>query len=94
MSDVLKDKMDNPVQGEDITLIVGVTNADSESVLDDVRDVGAEIEETLYGDYLIVLIEETKLSQLSELDFITHIEIEGEASPLEGNSNSPSAMTQ
>ena len=90
----LRERVEDPESDKRVSLIVGVTDSNSEGVLEEIRRTGAEIEEQLFYDYLAVSILERDLSALEESDVVDHIEIEGEAEPLEGNFNSQSATIQ
>lgn len=65
-----------------VTLIVGVEDCDSESVLQRVRDSGAEIEDKLPLDYLAVSIPEENLEELCNLSVVTSVDIEGKGTTL------------
>ena len=79
----VRERLESPTPGRDVTLIVGVTDSSSKDVTEAVEDVGGEVEETLYYDSLAVTINESDLDALCSLDTVLSLEIEGEWEPME-----------
>lgn len=83
--------VDSPRKRNDVSLIVGVDDSSSESVIGRIEDTGATVEESLFYDNLAVAIdEETDLETLCTLEEVTSVEIEGVWEPMdEGNFRTP-----
>lgn len=85
--------MEDPSPGEYVTLIVGVEDSESESVIADVESVGGNIEERLPYNNLAVSIEEVSLEDLCSLSEVTSVEIEGNSKTMDnGNFQSHQNM--
>lgn len=69
--------IENPNEDETVTLIVTVTNTDTQTIHDAITDAGGDIEEVLPFNSLAVTIPEHKLEALQDIDAVTEMEIEG-----------------
>jgi hypothetical protein len=76
-------RLESPTSGETATLILGVTAAHSESVRDQLKSAGAQIEDVLPCNYVAASVSEKNLSQVCSLDVVTSAEIEGTGSTLD-----------
>lgn len=83
--------IDSPSEREGVSLILGVTDASSEDVVNQIEETGARVEESLFYDNLAVAIDRnTNIDQLCKLDVVTSVEIEGTWEPMnEGNLHTP-----
>jgi hypothetical protein len=78
----VKRRIKSPSDGERVTLIIGVENDSTDDVVDTVSSAGATVEDQLPCDYLAVSIKEPDLEDLCDLEVVSSIEIEGEATVL------------
>jgi len=83
----VKKLLESPAEREGVTLIVGVKDASSESIISAIEGTGAAVEESLFYDNLAVSIDEkTDLRSLCSLEAVTSVEIEGVWEPMDGGS--------
>lgn len=81
--------LDAPDDRTDVSLVLGVSDADAESVHQAVEQTGATVEESLFYDNLVVGIDpDTDLRRLCRLDSVSTVEVEGTWEQMdEGNSD-------
>lgn len=77
-------RMEDPAEGEEVTLLVKVTEA-SDSIVERAEEQGATVEDTLPLNYLALRIAEKDLPKLCEMDMVTRVEIEGEGAVMNSN---------
>ena len=79
--------IENPNKDETVTLIVTVTDTDTQAIHDAITDAGGDIEEVLPFNCLAVTTPEHKLEDLKDIDEITEMEIESVFSGAENHTN-------
>lgn len=81
----VRDRMNNPSENTNVTLIVDLDVHDSTSVVDEVNSAGqnTNVVETLPFGSMVVSAPESELEQLCDLSVINSIEIEGEGRVLD-----------
>lgn len=86
----VRKRLESPTEGKTVTLIVGVTDSESDAIVGTVEDTGAEVEKRIPHDYLAVAINEEDLEALCDLDVVTSVSIEGKSTTLDSeNFHSP-----
>lgn len=71
----VQDRLEAPTAGNNVTLIVGVSDEDA---IERISEIGGSIEEELPYDCLAVSIDEADLEELCNLDNVTSVEMEKE----------------
>ena len=79
--------IENPNKDETVTLIVTVTDTQTQSIHDAIADADGDIEEKLPFNCLAVTTPEHKLKELKHIDGITEMEIESVFSGAENHTN-------
>lgn len=85
----VRKRLESPTEGEWVTLIVGVTDSESDTVVNTVESTGGEVEKRIPHDYLAVATDEENLPALCDLDVVTSVLLEGESTTLDSGNSSP-----
>lgn len=97
ISEMIQAWREDPDTSGNLSLIVGVEEGSSETAIEAIEEIGANVEKKLGYDYLRVSDIGGYIDELEDLDIITSIEIETSGTTLEeddkGNSNSPVDLT-
>lgn len=78
----VEQRLESP-SSEEVSLIVGVEDSKSDTVIERVSESGATIEEILPCDYIAASISDDNLQELCSLDVVSSVEIEGRGETLE-----------
>lgn len=78
-------RRDNPTEGEEIALVLGVVSGHSAAVKERVTNLGGEVHEELPFNSLLVQIPETGLDSICEISELESIELDEGMEILSGN---------
>ena len=79
----VRKRCDNPSSETEVALIVGIENTSEEQVIEQIQQLGGEIEERLPYNFIAASILEQSLEELCSIDGIESVEVEGESRVLE-----------
>lgn len=82
--------VDDPESGESVTLLVDYEGTSEATVLDRLRDAGAEVEKSLVRNTVAVSVDESDVAAVCDLSPVTYVEVEGQLKPQSGPRSSES----